>query len=287
MAKRFRKAGEEFALERGYNVAESVYAGVCAEVLHRWRTGDTQAATICGTQLEVLCGDPLASRSAAEVGVIQSLRFMDWLNTNMDELASRADGINLSSWLYRPAAYGYVAMQLVSATSVSTAAMLYTRAVATIRSGRNDIDPCDQAAINAVVMRLGDCDPLLAAASRRMSDVDRSVQQFWVQANWNEIQSVGADFMLVEDNAARTVSFKQCEAMARHEVRAWLNTFDVLIGDDVSAYAEAVAVGLLYCPSGGAQAQDAIMRIVARADDTVIAINAEETLRDEVRTQIR
>lgn len=288
-AERYRLAGQSYALERGYNVAESVYTGVCAETWYRAEVNDTVAGTLPAVQLEVICGDPLASRATAELDTIQALRFMDWARGNIAEIGEHADTLEINRWRPRDEAFRRTAMELASSTPVTTAAMLYTGAAAVARHTyvTGGVDLRDHGRVDRLIELTEKDQPLLALARRHMSDLDRAMQQEWVQMNWFEIAPAADDIVLAEDNASHS---SDDETMVRHEVTHWLGTLPVpgTIPAEFRAYAEASAVALaFFCRNDPPESQDANMRIQAGVDDAVIATGAVTNLTDEVQTKIR
>lgn len=284
MVERYRRAGEQFALNRGYNAVECVYAGVCAETWYRGEAGDSAMGSLPGVQLEVICGDPLASRAAAELGTIEALRYMNWLRGNWEEIDKLAAKVEIDRWRKREDALSRAAMELASSTPVSTAVMLYTGAVAALRYNH----PGLRDRIDEEITRAEADDPLLALARRGVSDADRIRQLWWVEANWDEIVSAAADLVHAEENAACVATSDQIELITRHEVRHWLRTTfpDKVLADDPGcAYLEAAAVVAVKYPD--VSANDAEMRIYVRIDDAVRATDAENVLTDDARAQLR
>lgn len=286
-AERYRAAGEQFARERGYNVAECTYAGVCAETWYRCEVSDSVMGTLPGVQLEVICGDPLASRSTAEVGTIAALRFMDWVRHNWEEIGKLAETVKVSRWRNRKEALSETAMKLASSTSISslpTAAMLYTGAVAALRYNHPGLrDRVDQEMARAEAD-----EPLLALARPSMSDAERTARLAWVEANWDEIAPAAADLVHAEDNAAHGPSSDQVELITRHEVRHWLRTNlpeGAVLSDASRAYLEAAAVLAVKYPD--LSADDASMRIHVRIDEAVQATDADNVLTEDLRAQLR
>ncbi len=197
----YRSVGREIGREQGCTAAGVLFAGTCAEYLHRWQSGATTADTPAETLLEALCGDPLATRAGDELGVVAVTRITNWVSVNWHIVGERvrllvdAEGADTAEEV----AYRTVASQMALAVAndhrVARAVLAGAAAVARLRRhSRSDIEGSaeDQLA------EMAETDPAVAAAWDELNEKGRRGVSSWVISRWSEIVSSAEELVALD-----------------------------------------------------------------------------------------
>ncbi|CPR69609.1 hypothetical protein [Mycobacteroides abscessus] len=284
----YRRVGREIGREQGCTAAGVVFAGVCAEYLHRWQSGATTANTPAETLLEVLCGDPLATRAGDELGIVAVTRITNWISVNWDLVEERAQllAVTRDADASEEAAYRTVATQMALDVAVdhhvARSVLAGAAAVARLRRHtRSDVEGSTEDQI----AEMAQTDPAVAAAWDELDEKGRRGPGNWVIKQWDEIAAAAEELAALTAAADTPPTVEQQVAIARHEVANWLR--QTKLPACGTAYAAAAAEGRVrWLAAGGTdEDEDAVMAGFAAGDPA--AAEAHTAFTPEARELIR
>lgn len=197
----YRRVGREIGREQRCTAAGVLFAGVCAEYLHRWQRGATTADTPAETLLEALCGDTLATRAGDELGIVTNTRITNWISTNWSLVEERARLLvgDSDPDTAEEAAYRTVATQMALAVAddhhVARAVLAGAAAVARLRRHtRSDVTGSTEDQL----FEMTETDPALAAAWDELDENGRQGASAWVISRWGEIASAAEELAVLD-----------------------------------------------------------------------------------------
>lgn len=195
----YRRAGRAIGLEQGCTAAGVIFAGSCAEYLYRWQVGATAADTPAETLLEVLCGDPLATRAGDELGIVAVTRITNWISVNWSVVEERAQTHPPDTGTAEESAYRTVATQMALDVAVNhqvaRSVLAGAAAVARLRRhSRSDVEGSTEDQIAEMTKT----DPVVAAAWGELDEKGRRGPGDWVIKHWDEIAAAAEELAVVD-----------------------------------------------------------------------------------------